>query len=803
MKITRYTAAIVLTAFAATCARAEAPAGYYDNCENRGGQSLLTALTATIGDHTTISYNGLWDLYKTSDVKPNGKIWDMYSTKEWTPGKEQCGSYSSIGDCYNREHSFPKSWFNDASPMVSDAFHIYPTDGKVNGQRSNYPFGECAGGTRVSSSGGVHALGKLGRSTFEGYSGTVFEPDDEYKGDFARSYFYMAAAYNSRISSWSSDMLAGNSFPCFKPWAVKLLLKWHRMDPVSEKETKRNDVVYGRQHNRNPFIDHPEMVEYIWGDRADQRWTSTGAIAAAEINRPSDGTVIDLGLTAVGIETSRTINVRTTNATGTVDLRIVGAGFSVTPASLDAAATNATAGADITLRCRPSALGDISGSLTVIAGEARATLTLKARAVDGLPAGPADNITDESFDAVWTYIGDADASGCYTLDVREAGAGSISGYPRKVSAATGRFTVDNLIPESDYTYTVASTLRTSEPVNVRTTAPLPFIDFLFDGDLYLTSVPGVPSEAAELLVEIENIDTDITVTISAPFELSADKSGWASTIVLSPDDDHIYLRLNADRDGLFAATLRAEAGGYVNDNIVVEGRASSTPDFVEDFETLGDKGYGNYEAKDYQGDVCLWHMSDAGMWPSDPAHSGGQAVRMGKTDSSSLEMLQDKTCGAGVLTFYSRLWRNDPEVEVIVELSTDGGVSFHNVATVKISDEEYKPYTVALRCVQNSRIRLRQTAGSRFMIDLLSISDYTTGVDEITAGRHTWAAYASGGALTVEVSASEALDGAIYGVDGVTYFTGKFTSGRTSFDTLQPGVYIVVVDDFARRVVIR
>lgn len=109
-----------------------------------------------------------------------------------TVSKEQCGQYSTLGDCYNREHSFPKSWFNDDSPMVSDAFHIYPTDGKVNSQRNNYPYGECANGTTLSPNGKVKALGKLGTSTFPGYSGTVFEPDDEYKGDFARSYFYMA-----------------------------------------------------------------------------------------------------------------------------------------------------------------------------------------------------------------------------------------------------------------------------------------------------------------------------------------------------------------------------------------------------------------------------------------------------------------------------------------------------------------------------------------------------------------------------------------------------------------------------------
>ena len=121
-------------------AYAAAPASYYKDCENKGGKDLLTALYQTITSHTRVSYDGLWNVYKTSDIRSDGTVWDMYSTKHWRVCAEHCGNYKLVGDCINREHSFPKSWFNDASPMVSDAFHVYPTDGKVNGQRSNYPF---------------------------------------------------------------------------------------------------------------------------------------------------------------------------------------------------------------------------------------------------------------------------------------------------------------------------------------------------------------------------------------------------------------------------------------------------------------------------------------------------------------------------------------------------------------------------------------------------------------------------------------------------------------------------------------
>lgn len=163
-----------LLSISGATASAAAPASYYDDADGLYGQQLIRALCDIINTHTALSYSNVWKAYETTDLDSNGKVWDMYSTKRWNYGKEQCGSYSSIGSCYNREHSFPKSWFDDASPMYTDVHHLYPTDGRVNGQRGNNPFGECENGTYVPSNGSVKALGKLGTSTFPGYSGTGF-----------------------------------------------------------------------------------------------------------------------------------------------------------------------------------------------------------------------------------------------------------------------------------------------------------------------------------------------------------------------------------------------------------------------------------------------------------------------------------------------------------------------------------------------------------------------------------------------------------------------------------------------------
>ena len=146
-------------------ANAEVPSGYYKDAEGKNKAALLAALCDIVGPHTDVGYDGLWEVYKKSDVHPGtNKVWDMYSTATFIVGQKQCGNYKNVGDCYNREHSMPKSWFDKRSPMKSDAFHIYPTDGKVNGQRSNYPYGECANGTSLSN-GSIKGLGRCSSPT--------------------------------------------------------------------------------------------------------------------------------------------------------------------------------------------------------------------------------------------------------------------------------------------------------------------------------------------------------------------------------------------------------------------------------------------------------------------------------------------------------------------------------------------------------------------------------------------------------------------------------------------------------------
>ena len=152
---------------------------YYNGITGTQGMTLKDQLTDLIAGHTVVSYDGLYELYKTSDVRPeDGTIFDMYADWHFSTGSK-CGSYSNPGDCYNREHSVPKSWFGSASPMYSDAFHLYPTDGKVNGMRSNYPFGEVGTASwSYTFKGNIQGVSEKANSNFPGKTRAVDDPGD-------------------------------------------------------------------------------------------------------------------------------------------------------------------------------------------------------------------------------------------------------------------------------------------------------------------------------------------------------------------------------------------------------------------------------------------------------------------------------------------------------------------------------------------------------------------------------------------------------------------------------------------------
>jgi len=276
---------------------AQEPAGYYSPAEGKKEAELKTAFYNIIKDHIMLEYYSSSTHFRSTDWHPattgypGGYFWDMYSNNKRT-----------VWSGMNREHSMPKSWWStnpENTVAYSDLNNLYPSDATANSAKLNYSLGEV-GGTPIYSNGVV----KVGTNTFSGYTGTVFEPADEYKGDFARDYMYVVTCYEDYANNWRStgtlSMLSSGTYPVFKPWAVNLLLKWSNQDPVSEKEIVRNNAVYAIQHNRNPFIDHPEIADFIWGSRKSEAWS------------------IDVG----PAETEATFNVQFNPATDLVTVKI-------------------------------------------------------------------------------------------------------------------------------------------------------------------------------------------------------------------------------------------------------------------------------------------------------------------------------------------------------------------------------------------------------------------------------------------------------------------------------------------------
>ena len=371
---------IVALAIAAQSALAAEPTNYYNAALGKSNENLMSALRNIIYNHRQLSYNALWDTFKSTDTDAEGYIIDMYSNCRYRPDQHG-GRAKNVGDGFNREHSFPKSWFDDATPMYTDLFHLYPTDIKVNSQRSNFPFGVCAKGNRLTN-GSLYGKGKLGTSTYPGYSGTVFEPDDEYKGDFARTYFYMVTCYKNEFPSWpGSPQLnyTANKYKAFSTWSIYMLMEWTRLDPVSEKEIKRNEAVYAKQGNRNPYIDHPELAEYIWGNMQGQVWTGSGTPATAAITTPESGSVIDLGSTTVGTPLEYTINVKGEGLSRGLTLSLAeNEYFYVNKDSFSASEVNS--GTSFIITFDPDEEGSYSDVITISSSEATTTFTVTATA---------------------------------------------------------------------------------------------------------------------------------------------------------------------------------------------------------------------------------------------------------------------------------------------------------------------------------------------------------------------------------------------------------------------------------------
>jgi len=392
---------------------AEVTTSYYSNVENKSGITLFNAIHTIANEgFKQLSYDDLWTAYAQTDLDSDGKIIDMYGGCNFTYKSKQCGSYSSECSCYNREHSIPKSWFCACtSGMGADIFHLVPTDGKVNGMRSNYAFGESDGSkytyndNKLGSAKSITVENTVLGSTYTTSSlpSTVFEPQDEFKGDFARGYFGTMIKWTTKytMSSGDGEWFFNNTYTeaghyGLADYGLALLIKWHRQDPVSQKEIDRNNGIQATQGNRNPFIDYPYLVEYIWGEKAGETVSLENLIGSFESdfvpgesngwreNISTDPTItspksaVAFGAVAVNKATTQTITVKGRNLTNAVTLTLAGTnsalfGLSATTVS----AADALAGKSVTITYTPTTEGEHTATLTLkSSGAADMAITL-------------------------------------------------------------------------------------------------------------------------------------------------------------------------------------------------------------------------------------------------------------------------------------------------------------------------------------------------------------------------------------------------------------------------------------------
>lgn len=375
--------AMIITALCGICFSllADMPRDYYPNTlEGTSGAELKTGLHNLLKNHTRIAYgssnyNGscTWTVFRESDKRDNGKVWDMYSNNSYS---FPSGTGAAKG--MNIEHSIPKSWWGDAAdydgttPLTRfqydgsyDLHHLTPSDADANSAKSNYPLGEVV---TVSFDNGVS---KVGTGYANGKATNLFEPADEYKGDFARMYFYFVTCYQDyEWESLATTMFAQNSYPTLNAYGLSLLLKWHRQDPVSQKEIDRNNAVYSFQGNRNPFIDYPNMVEYIWGDSIDYEFSFSGAHSTTPVITVSSSR-IDFGYIADGTSKTAEVYIKGRNLTSAVTAQILnddGGEFSVAPVSLQADVLNTT-GINLTVTFAPHTTGAHNSILRLTSDE--------------------------------------------------------------------------------------------------------------------------------------------------------------------------------------------------------------------------------------------------------------------------------------------------------------------------------------------------------------------------------------------------------------------------------------------------
>lgn len=550
-------AAILLTAATWTDASAGIPEGYYDSLDGKSGVMLKNAIHELTLQHTVLSYNSLWNYFRDTDCYPDNpsRVWDMYSDKYYYFG-------STWG--MNREHSLPKSWWAPSGenentslyPSYTDIMHLYPADAQANTAKNYWPLGEVSTATYDN---GVTRVGspKTGQG---GGASTVFEPDDRYKGDFARTYFYMACTYQHY--KWRHTfMLTNSSWQTLNDWSIDLLCRWARNDAVSDKEVDRNDAVQRCQNNRNPFIDFPDLFEYIWGNKQGQAFYTGGEQQPdyqgdPELIAPTQGTVLDFGEVALGKSLDYTIYVKGRGLTNPLSLQLYRYDyemFSIPVNSVSRTAANSAQGYPLKITYTPTAIGEHTARLLIHDGGLTGSVGVELRArcmpvpsLSVLQALSATGIDDTHYVANWKAASEQVDYYVITRTVYSLNTGeTITETFNTDDSQTTSYTFDDRKPGETHTYYVQSYRLgyMSEPSNVITIDATGITGIEADKPLQVLNMDGgilikcsedmgpatVYDMAGRVVSRISNLTDDTVIELPRGIYLlttSTNRSAW-------------------------------------------------------------------------------------------------------------------------------------------------------------------------------------------------------------------------------------------------------------------------------------
>ncbi len=396
-------------------AYSQIPDGYYDSIIGKKKATLKTSLHQKIKIATVLSYGGgdgkTWSGFAKTDVRPaDGKVWDMYSNEVYSFN----ANLSVTG--MNIEHSFAKSWWGGTETQAyKDLHHLNPSDATANQRKSSYLMAVVD--STVTYTNGVIKVGKTKMKS--GMLLPAWEPADQYKGDFARIYMYMVTAYEDYAALWTNDsenQLDNNTYPVFEPWAINLLLKWAKQDPVSEKETYRNNEVYKIQGNRNPFIDFQDMAEYVWGDLKYKPFTYNGIVDYPYLNFPDQLDTLTFGKVYFQQSALQYLSIQAENLTGDLQLEISGIDqtkFRLSKTVLSK--SEVESGLNLPIEFDATEPGKMNAILTISGGGIEPIkVVLNANVSEEFIALPATNVGASYFRANWTIFKGTSA---YLLDV--------------------------------------------------------------------------------------------------------------------------------------------------------------------------------------------------------------------------------------------------------------------------------------------------------------------------------------------------------------------------------------------------